>query len=103
MQLILLRCQLLQVLLLSMAAMVLRSLYPILNNDPLASKVRPSDRLPSVRRRSTGSFVDGLFSRVKESKIMLFKLMCRVILPLLRLHDSACDPFTTTAAPQKHV
>ena len=67
------------------------------------SKVRPSGNLPSVRRRPLGSFVAGIFARVEELKMMSFKLLCRIILPLLRLHDSACDPSTSTAAPQKHM
>ena len=50
------------------------------------SKVRPLGRLPSVRRRPLGFFVAGIFARVKERKMMSFKLLCRIILPLLRLH-----------------
>ena len=64
-----------------------------------SSKIRPSGRLPYVRRRPLGSFVAGTFAHVKERKMMSFKLLCRIILPLLRLHDSTCDPFTSTAAP----
>ena len=69
----------------------------------LGSGVRPSSRLPSVRKRPLNIFVGGIIGHVKERKMMLFKLLCRIILPLQRLHDSACDPFTSTAAPQKHV
>ena len=67
------------------------------------SKVRPSGHLLFVWRSSQGSFVAGIFARVKERKMMSFKLLCRIIMSLLRLNDSACDLFTSIATPQKHV
>ena len=65
-------------------------------------RVRPSCRLPSDLSRPAGSFVAGILALVSERSTMSLRWLCRVRRPEVCLHDSACDPLTSTTDPHIH-
>ena len=65
-------------------------------------RVRPSGRLPSDLSRPADSLIAGILTLVSERSTMSLRLLCRVRRPEVCLHDSACDPLTSTTDPQIH-
>ena len=65
-------------------------------------RVKPSGRLPSDLSRPAGSFVARILALVSERSTMSLRWLGRVKWPEVCLHDSACEPLTSTTDPQIH-
>ena len=65
-------------------------------------RVRPSGRLPSDLSRQASSLVAGILALVSERSTMSLRWLCRVRRPEVCLHDSACDPLTSTTDTYKY-
>jgi len=70
--------------------------------------VRPSGRLPSLRKRPEGSFVTGILAEANAREMMSLRAWCLVIrlgailhTKAWRPHVSTCDPHRQVCAPQR--
>ena len=65
--------------------------------------VAPSGRFPSVRDRSIGSLVAGIWAFLTARQMMSFNCECRMCLVELFVQERPCSPLASTAVLQIHV